>query len=59
MKKLKEKILIGKILKIENQKEIKENYEIYLNNKRMDFCDEYNFETEDKNEIKIISKILF
>ena len=42
---------------IENEKEIKENCEIYLNNKRIDFCYEYKFEKEDKNEIKIISKI--
>ena len=41
---------------IENEKEIKENCEIYLNNKRIDFCYEYKFEIEDKNEIKIISK---
>ena len=41
---------------IENKKEIKENCEIYLNNKRIDFCYEYKFEKEDKNEIKIISK---
>ena len=41
---------------IENEKEIKENCEIYLNNKRIDFCYEYKFEKEDKNEIKIISK---
>ena len=39
---------------IENEKEIKENCEIYLNNKRIDFCYEYKFEKEDKNEIKII-----
>ncbi len=41
---------------IENEKEIKENCEIYLNNKRIDFCYEYKFEKEDKNEIKIILK---
>ena len=41
---------------IENEKEIKENCEIYLNNKRIDFCYEYKFEKKDKNEIKIILK---
>ena len=41
---------------IENEKEIKENCEIDLNNKRIDFCYEYKFEKEYKNEIKIISK---
>ena len=38
----------------ENEKEIKENCEIYLNNKRIDFCYEYKFEKEGKNIIKII-----
>ncbi len=44
------------IKEIENEKEIKENCEIYLNDKKIDFCYEYIFEKEDKNEIKIISK---
>ena len=34
----------------ENEKEIKENCEIYLNNKRKDFCYELEFEKIDKNE---------
>ena len=41
---------------IENEKEIEENCEIYLNNKRKDFCYELEFEKIDKNEIKIVSK---
>ena len=44
------------IKSIENEKEIKENCEIYLNHKRIDFCYEHKFEKEDKNEIKIILK---
>ena len=40
---------------IENEKEIKENCEIYLNNKSIDFCYKYKL-TKEKNEIKIISK---
>ncbi len=40
----------------ENEKEIKENCEIYLNNKKKSFSYEYIFEKEDKNEIKIILK---
>ena len=44
------------IKSIENEKEIKENCEIYLNNKRIDFCYECKFGKENKNEIKIISK---
>ena len=41
---------------IKNEKEIKENCEIYLNNKKKTFSYEYIFEKEDKNEIKIILK---
>ena len=48
----------AKIKAIENEKEIKENCEIYLNNNKIDFCYEYKFEKEDKNEIQIISKTL-
>ena len=44
------------IKSIENEKEIKENCEIYLNNKRIDFCYQYKFGKENKNEIKIVSK---
>jgi len=45
---------LEKIRSIENEKEIKENFDIYLNNKRIDFCYEYKYEKIDKNEIKII-----
>ena len=57
MKKLKKDIKIGiGIICVEKEKEIKENCEIYLNNRKIDFCYEYEFEKVDKNEIKIISK---
>jgi len=42
---------------IENEKEIKENCKIYLNNKRIDFCYKYEFEKIDKNEITIFTEI--
>ena len=44
------------IKSIENEKEIKENCEIYLNNTRIDFCYKCKFVNENKNEIKIVSK---
>ena len=40
----------------QNEKEIKENCEIYLNNKRIDFCYEYEFGNVKKNVIKLIAK---
>ena len=41
---------------VENEKEIKENCEIELYNKKINFCYEFKFEKEGKNQIKIISK---
>ena len=39
-------------------KEIKENYELYLNDNKINFFFKYNFEKEGKNTIKIISNTL-
>ena len=39
-------------------KKIKENYELYLNDNKIDFFFKYNFEKEGKNTIKIISNTL-
>ena len=41
---------------IDNEKEIKEKCDLYINNKIMDFTFKYKFEKEGKNEIKIIIK---
>ena len=41
-----------------NKKEIKNNYEIYINNKKIDFSYEYKFPKEGKYIIKIIFKNL-
>ena len=41
-----------KIKSIENEKEIKENCEIYLNNKKIDFCYKFIFKKKGKYTIK-------
>ena len=41
---------------INNEKEIKENCELYLNENKIDFCYKYKFTKEGKNTIKIIFK---
>ena len=41
---------------INNEKEIKENCELYLNGKKIDFCYKYKFDKEGKYIIKIMFK---
>ena len=41
---------------INNEKEIKENCELYLNENKIDFCYKYKFDKEGKYTIKIIFK---
>ncbi len=39
---------------ISNEKEIKENCEVYLNNNKINFCYIYNFQREEKHTIQIL-----
>ncbi len=41
---------------IENEKDLRDNYELYLNNERINFCVKYNFLKEGKYIIKIMCK---
>ena len=47
-------LILNGIEGIENEKEIKENIEIYLNDEKIDFCYKTKFEKEGENVIKII-----
>ena len=46
------------LIGINNEKEIKENCELYLNENKIDFCYKYKFNKERKYTIKIIFKNL-
>ena len=47
------------IKRVENEKEMKDKSELYLNNKKIQFCFKYKFEKEGKNTINIKFKIIF
>ena len=47
------------IKRVENENEMKYKSELYLNNKKIQFCFKYKFEKEGKNTINIKFKIIF